>query len=147
LSAALVLPAAAKLSDPNGGPEYLQISAELVNRSRTAREPGPPRHSGSSIGRWRKLVEPFLEKDATELHRRFTAIRFSATELGLRAKSAPHTDDRLFISQLIDQVAALLLAPVSTQTATLAVERARLPVHAITSSRRVAGVSSASSPG
>jgi len=119
LSAALVLPSAVKLSDPNGGAEYLQISAELVNRPRGRAPLGAP----ASIDRWRALVEPFLEEDATRLHRRFTAIRFSAMELGRRAKSAPHRDDRLFTSQLVDLVTALLLAPVSSQTAALAVSR------------------------
>jgi AcrR family transcriptional regulator len=125
LSAALVLPLAAKLADPNGGPEYLQINAELLNRLRTPMELGSQRGAPNSIERWRATVEPFLGQDATRLHRRFTAIRFSAMELGLRAKSAPHRDDRLFISQLVDQVAALLLAPVSPQTSTLAIERDR----------------------
>jgi AcrR family transcriptional regulator len=124
LSAALVLPLAAKLTDPDGGPEYLQINAELLNRLRTPMELGS-RGVPDSIERWRVMVGPFLGPDATRLHRRFTAIRFSAVELGLRAKSAPHKDDRLFISQLIDQVAALLLTPVSPQTAALALERDR----------------------
>ncbi len=122
LSAALVVPLAAKLSDADGGPAYLQINAELVNRLRTPMEVGAQRNS---IDRWRTVVEPFLGQDATRLHRRFTAIRFSATELGLRAKSAPHRDDRLFVSQLVDQVTALLLAPVSAQTSSLAMERDR----------------------
>jgi AcrR family transcriptional regulator len=121
LSAALVLPSAAKLSDPDGGAEYLQISAELVNRPRGR----APRGAPASIDRWRALVEPFLEEDATRLHRRFTAIRFSAVELGRRAKSAPHRDDRLFTSQLVDLVTALLLAPVSSQTEALAMSRPR----------------------
>lgn len=125
LSAALVLPVAAKLADPQGGPEYLQINAELVNRPRGENQSGSSDEAATSIDRWRSLVEPFLEEDATRLHRRFTAIRFSAMELGLRAKSAPHRDDRLFTSQLIDQVTALLLAPVSSQTATLAIARDR----------------------
>jgi len=119
LSAALVLPSAAKLSDPNGGAEYLQISAELVNQPRGRARRGAP----ASIDRWRALVEPFLEEDATRLHRRFTAIRFSSMELGRRAKSAPHRDDRLFTSQLVDLVTALLLAPVSSETAALAMSR------------------------
>jgi AcrR family transcriptional regulator len=126
LSAALVLPSAAKLSDPNGGTEFLQISAELVNQTRQR----GVREVPTSIDRWRALVEPFLEQDATRLHRRFTAIRFSAVELGRRARSAPHRDDRLFTSQLVDLVTALLLAPVSSQTATLAVSRHGPPVSA-----------------
>ena len=59
------------------------------------------------------------------LHRRFTAIRFAAAELGRRAESAPHRDDRLFVSQLVDLVEALLLAPVSPTTASLAADRDR----------------------
>jgi AcrR family transcriptional regulator len=125
LGAALVLPSAAKLSDADGGPEYLQISAELVNRTREDGEPGAPLRTPASVDRWRALVEPLLAPDATRLHRRFTAIRFSAVELGLRARSGPHRDDRLFISQLVDQVAALLLAPVSEQTSQLAADRDR----------------------
>jgi AcrR family transcriptional regulator len=130
LSAALVLPSAAKLSDPNGGPEFLQISAEFVNQS--LREAGTSKTGPrvpASIDRWRALVEPFLGQDAAQLHRRFTAIRFSAAELGRRAESAPHRDDRLFTSQLVDLVTALLLAPVSSQTATLAATRQK---HSVT---------------
>ncbi|MHB1923807.1 MAG: TetR/AcrR family transcriptional regulator [Acidimicrobiales bacterium] len=131
LGEALVLPSAAKLSDPDGGPEYLQISAELINRPR---DPGSGAMAAAeeasedatdSIHRWRALVEPYLGHDATRLHRRFTAIRFCALELGRRAASGPHRDDRLFISQLVDLVVALLLAPVSPTTAALADDRDR----------------------
>lgn len=125
LSAALVLPAAAKLSDRNGGPEYLQISAELLNRPTLQFEATRRSGAANSIDRWRDLVQPYLEKDAALLHRRFTAIRFSAVELGRRAQSGPHGDNRLFSSQLVDLVTALLLAPVSPQTGELAQERAR----------------------
>jgi AcrR family transcriptional regulator len=125
LCEALVAPLAAKLSDPDGGPEYLQISAELVNRPANLAQPDPAEGTSSSIHRWRTLVEPFLEQDATMLHRRFTAIRFAAAELGRRAESAPHRDDRLFVSQLVDLVEALLLAPVSPTTASLAADRDR----------------------
>jgi AcrR family transcriptional regulator len=125
LSAALVLPAAAKLADADGGPEYLRIAAELLNRPTGAFDPDTPFDMSASIDRWRALVGPFLEQDATRLHRRFTAIRFSAMELGRRAQTAPHRDDRLFTSQLVDLVTALLLAPVSPQTATLAARRRR----------------------
>jgi AcrR family transcriptional regulator len=125
LSAALVVPAAAKLADPDGGPEYLQISAELLNGPTAALDPDAPFNLSASIDRWRALVEPFLEQDATRLHRRFTAIRFSAMELGRRAQTAPHSDDRLFTSQLVDLVTALMLAPVSSRTAALATDRRR----------------------
>ena len=125
LGEALVLPSAAKLADADGGPEYLQISAELLNRPRPRSVEETPEDSSDSINRWRALVEPFLGQDATRLHRRFTAIRFSAAELGRRAASGPHRDDRLFVSQLVDLVVALLLAPVSPSTTALADDRDR----------------------
>lgn len=126
-AAALVRPAAAKLSDPDGGPAYLQIYAELLNRPQPLVE---PTRSGAnarndSVNRWRSLVEPLLPDDAGRLHRRFTAMRFSAAELGRRARTAPHTDDRLFVSHLIDLVTGLLAAPVSAETLRLAESRDR----------------------
>lgn len=122
---ALVAPAATKLSDPDGGPEYLQISAELLNRPRLVADVPATEDMSDSVNRWRALVDPFLGQDAARLHRRFTVIRFSAIELGRRAASAPHADNRLFVSQLVDLVVALLQAPVSAGTATLAAERDR----------------------
>jgi AcrR family transcriptional regulator len=119
LAAALVRPLAAKLSDGDGGPEYLQIHADLLNRPM-----GPPREDPTdSIYRWRMLLEPLIEEDAVRLHRRLTAIQFAAVELGRRARSGPHTDERLFTSYVIDVVAAILEAPVSPETRRLAQER------------------------
>jgi AcrR family transcriptional regulator len=121
LAAALVRPWSAKLADADGGPQYLQIHAELLNRPRphfeTATDPS------DSIHRWRSQVEPLLGEDAIRLHRRFTAMRLAAGELGRRASTAPHTDDRLFVSHLIDLVAAILAAPVSDETLRLADDR------------------------
>ena len=119
LSAALVRPLADKLADTDGGLEYLQIQAELVNRTNVRRSRSDEDRN-DSIQRWRALVRPFLGEDAERLHRRFTAIRFSAAELGRRAASGRHRDDRLFISHLVDLVSALLLAPTSTETLALA---------------------------
>ncbi|HEX3794193.1 MAG TPA: helix-turn-helix domain-containing protein [Acidimicrobiales bacterium] len=124
LSEALVMPLAAKLADADGGPEYLQINAELMNHP-IAYEPNPVAGSSRSIDRWRALVEPHLAQDANRLHRRFTAIRFASVELGRRAQSGPHRDDRLFSSHLVDLVSALLVAPVSSQTTELATDRDR----------------------
>ena len=125
LSAALVRPLAAKLADDEGGPEFLQIYAELINLPQTATEERPPDDAtggvpADSVQRWRRMVEPFLGEDATRLHRRFTVMRFAAAELGRRASTGPHVDDRLFVSHLIDLVTALLLAPTSEQTLRLA---------------------------
>jgi AcrR family transcriptional regulator len=123
LAAALVRPLAAKLSDPDGGREFLQIYADLVNR------PAPSIPSGERAGsleRWRTMVEPLLAEDAARLHRRFTAILHTALELARRARSGPHRDDRLFTSYLIDVIAAILGAPVPEETRRLAEERDRV---------------------
>jgi AcrR family transcriptional regulator len=124
LSGCLVKPLAAKLSDPDGGPEYLRIHAELVNGTTTSdRLAEAPVDPADSIQRWRALVGPFLGEDAERLHRRFTAIRFSAAEIGRRATSGPRQDDRLFVSHLTDLVTALLVAPSSPETLRLADDR------------------------
>lgn len=123
LAAALVLPAAAKLADPDGGREFLQIVAELLNRPEPLVELVVP-NEGSSIYAWRRLVEPLLRPESTTvLHTRFTALRFCHAELAARAAARPRRDDRLFTSRLVDLVTALLAAPVSEQTARLLQER------------------------
>lgn len=116
LAAALVRPLAAKLADPDGGPEFLQIYAELLNRPRPVFDPAEETDERQSIGRWRRLVAPHLDEQALRLHRRFTTIRFTAVELGRRAAAGPHADDRLFTSHLVDLVAALLSARISPET-------------------------------
>jgi AcrR family transcriptional regulator len=122
LASALVLPAAAKLADPDGGREFLQIVGELLNRPEPRVELVVT--EGSTILAWRRLVEPLLTPDPTSvLHTRFTAMRFCHAELAARAAARPHRDDRLFTSRLVDLVTALLAAPVSEQTARLLDER------------------------
>jgi AcrR family transcriptional regulator len=126
LAAALVRPLAAKLADADGGREFLQIYADLLNRPNPiAATVEPDQPDGDSLARWRTLVEPLLAEDAARLHRRFTAILHSVIELSRRARSGPHTDDRLFTSYLIDVVTAILAAPVSDETRRLADERDR----------------------
>jgi AcrR family transcriptional regulator len=126
LSGALVRPLAAKLSDLDGGPEFLQINADLLNRPNPLVTPSPYDDTNTSVHRWRMLLEPVIEKDAVRLHRRFTALAYAASELARRARSGPHSDDRLFTSYVIDVVAAILGAPVSDETRRLARERGRL---------------------
>jgi AcrR family transcriptional regulator len=123
LAGALVRPLAAKLADDDGGVEYLQIFADLINRPRPVINPADLDDPTSSIFRWRTLVGRLLEDDATRLHRRFVAIRFAAVELGRRARSAPHSDDRLFTSHLVDLVAGVLTTPLSDETRRLVAER------------------------
>src|SRR5919106_2965429 len=102
LAGALVRPSAAMLADGDGGPAYLQIMADLMNRPRPVIDAAALDDPASSIFRWRALVAGLLDNDATRLHRRFVAMRFAAVELARRGPSAPHTDDRLFVSPLVD---------------------------------------------
>jgi AcrR family transcriptional regulator len=125
LAGALVRPLAAKLTDPDGGPQYLQIMADLMNRPRPPFDPDELDDPASSIGRWRRLVGEVLDDDATRLHRRFAAIRFAMVEMGRRARSGPRPDERLFTSDLVDLVAGVLAAPVSDETRRLAKARPR----------------------
>jgi AcrR family transcriptional regulator len=120
LAAALVRPLGAKLADADGGPAFLQIYADLLNRPNPLMTPSAFEGKADSFQRWRALTKPLVEKDAVRLHRRFTALLHAAVELGRRARSGPHTDDRLFTSWLIDVVAAILAAPVSAETRRLA---------------------------
>ncbi len=116
LAVALVQPLAAKLADPDGGGAYLQILAELMNRPQPALDPAVFDDPGDSMFRWRAVVAPLLSEEALRLHRRFVVFRFAVVELARRADGAPHTDDRLFVSHLVDLVAALLSAQPSAQT-------------------------------
>jgi AcrR family transcriptional regulator len=121
LASALVRPLAPKLADDDGGRPFLQIYADLMNRPRPAFEVAEGRFL--SMTRWREMVKPLLDDEAVRLHRRFTAIAHSCVELARRARSGPHTDDRLFTSHLVDQVTALLNGPLSEETRRLAIER------------------------
>lgn len=125
LAGALVRPMAAKLADDDGGPQYLQILADLMNRPRAVIDPAALDDPRSSIYRWRHLVGRLLDEDAARLHRRFASIRFAAVEIGRRARSGPHTDDRLFTSDLVDLVTGVLSAPLSDETRRLDAERPR----------------------
>ena len=130
LAAALVGPLAAKLADPDGGPEYLRIQADLLSRPRPVIGDRWRTDPGHSMFRWRALVDPFLDEESIRLHRRFTAVLHTAVELGRRAASAPHADDRLFVSHLTDVVTAILGGPVSDETRRLIRSRRRRPAKA-----------------
>jgi AcrR family transcriptional regulator len=124
LAAALVLPVAAKLSDPDGGREFLRIFAELVNRPDPQFDVLMNEAIGVGILTWRECVDPLLSRESVEIfHTRFAAIRFTHVELAARAAARPRADDRLFTSRLIDLVAAVLATPVSEQTAGLLRQR------------------------
>lgn len=126
LAVALVLPLATKLSDPDGGRDFLRIIAELLSRGELRLDLAWGPDSGSSILVWRKLVDPLLAPESTRiLHTRFTTIRFCHAELAARASARPRRDDRLFTSRLVDLVTALLATPVSPETTHLLAERRR----------------------
>jgi len=129
---AFVQPLVAKLADPDGGPQFLQVAAQLVNQANRQIDPEEP--VGALVydrrgvqERWARLVEPLMPAGSSgvPLHRRFAAIRFAYTELGRRAHDAPDGDARLFASQLTDLVTALLGAEVSPETRRLLAARGR----------------------
>ncbi|HKY65546.1 MAG TPA: helix-turn-helix domain-containing protein [Acidimicrobiales bacterium] len=134
LAAALVAPAAAKLSDPDGGRAYLQVSAEFYTRSNRAAVRMPELGPTDSITRWHSLLDPLVPaEERAMLHTRFPAIRFAFVELARRAASEPREDDRLFVSHLTDLVAALLGSTPSPSTSRLLGQRdALVPAAAAT---------------
>lgn len=120
LGAALVRPPAAMLEDDEGR-EYLRIAGELVRQ--------PDRFDnesigfGSSLGRWRRLVGRRMPDSVKPLHRRFAAIQLAFSELARRAEITRRSDNRLFVSNLIDLVSGVLATPVSPETRRLAAGR------------------------
>lgn len=127
LASALVSPAAAKLADPDGGREYLQISAEFYSRPRR-RQRTPDLGARDSIVRWHSLLDPLVPREERAvLHSRYPAIRFAFVELARRAASEPRGDDRLFTSHLTDLVTAVLAATPSAPTSRLLQQRERAP--------------------
>jgi len=128
---ALVQPLVAKLGDPDGGPEFLQIAAQLVNRDNRLIDPDEPAGAiiydrGGSQERWSRLVEQLMPPGTagSPLHRRFAAIRFAYVEIGRRAASTPRGNHTLFSSQLVDLCAALLGSEISVETQRLLDARA-----------------------
>jgi AcrR family transcriptional regulator len=127
LSEALVLPLVPKLSDPDGGPEYLRIAGQLVNEPVTVVEPDEPTYvllhdEADSVGRWTTMIEPHMPvlSVGAPLHRRFAAARFTFIELARRAQVQPaERDHRLFASHLVDLVTAIVATPISPETARL----------------------------
>ncbi|GEL21439.1 hypothetical protein PSU4_03930 [Pseudonocardia sulfidoxydans NBRC 16205] len=122
LAAALVEPLAAKLDQGAAGAGYLRTVADLLTRPVPSMAPLALDQPGGSIGRWRALLEPVLEPDAVELHRRFLTVRFVAVEMAQRAR-AGRDDHRLFVSQLVDAAAGLLGSRVSARTRELRAQR------------------------
>ena len=122
----LVVPAAAKLADRDGGRDYLRLMAELMNRPDPKFDRKSLEDGRSSINRWRKQIAPLMpEPSVDRLHRRFTALRIMYFELARRAESSRRRDDRLFVSHLVDLITAILISPLSEETAAVLHERER----------------------
>jgi AcrR family transcriptional regulator len=123
LSGALVVPMTAKLADPEGGRQYLQINCEYYTRPGFFEEVERKANSGSSIRRWHRLLDVMLAPEESVLHSRFPAMRFAFVELARRAMGPARRDDRLFTSHLVDMVTALFAVPISAETARLLAQR------------------------
>jgi AcrR family transcriptional regulator len=122
LAGALVRPLAAELAE-DGGPGYLQLMADLATRPRPAIAAASVEDPADSTFRWRAAVEPLLDPRAVRMHRRFTAIQFTLTELARRGRDGRTTDNQLYVSHLVDLVTAVLGAPVSSETDRLLLDR------------------------
>jgi len=119
LADALVRPFAPKLSSRTGQ-GYLQVCADLLNSPQPIFPIELADGTDNSMQRWLGYVAPLLSDEDRRLHMRFTAYQFTMTELARRARSGlAGRDDRLFISHLVDLVAALLAAPHSATTSRL----------------------------
>jgi len=117
VAAALVRPLARELDDTEGR-YYLRIYTQWIQRlSESSSE------RGSSIWHWRRLAEQFLPSGAAPLHPRYSALVFTAVELARRAATSESTDNRLFVSRLIDVVSAIITTPLSEETKRLYSER------------------------
>lgn len=126
----LVQPLISKLTSNDGGPEFLQVAAELLNRTQRLIHPDEPvgpiiYDSQGTLDQWSETFESLMPEGSTgsPLHRRFAVIRFVHIEIGRRARVGPPINLPLFTSQLIDLVAGLLAAELSDDTRRLLAER------------------------
>ncbi|MDT2006085.1 TetR/AcrR family transcriptional regulator [Rhodococcus opacus] len=120
LAEILVRPLAAELADEPGR-FFLRIYGQMLS-------PATEKFvdDGSSMWRWRDAAAPFLPAYAHKLHPRFTAVSYATAALASKAVDDKRSNDRLFVSRLIDVVTAIITAPVSDETAQLLAERSIL---------------------
>jgi AcrR family transcriptional regulator len=112
LAGALVRPLAAELSEPGGG-GYLQVLSDLLNSPRPIIDWEARAGTKSSVGRWRRLIEPHMDPEAVRRHRRFGCLRFTVSELARRSATPGRRSDARFVAELVDLVEGLLSAPIS----------------------------------
>ena len=128
----LVQPLISKLVSTDGGPAFLQIAAELMNRAARIIDESEPvgpllYDSLGTMERWAARFRGLMPAGTTgaPLHRRFAVIRFAHIEVGRRARIGPPIDVPLFTSQLLDMATALLGAELSEETKSLLARRDR----------------------
>lgn len=122
-AAILVQPLISKLTSADGGPEFLQVAAELLHRADHLVGPddrvAPILYDSlSTLDRWGERIESLMPEGSTgaPLHRRFAVIRFTHIEVGRRARIGGRIDVPLFAAQLTDMVAGLLGAELGVET-------------------------------
>lgn len=113
VAAILVRPLASELRTVDGR-QYLRIFPHIVQGAEVKFP-----DTGTSIWRWRRHAEQFLPPGVARLHPRYSALTFTTVELARRAADPHRTDDELFISRLIDIVAAIIQTPLSAETTRL----------------------------
>ncbi|HEY8544114.1 MAG TPA: helix-turn-helix domain-containing protein [Acidimicrobiales bacterium] len=144
LAAALVQPIAAKLNDPDGGRAYLRIAGEYYSRPVSFDAMFPEREPDNSMTRWNELLDEL--EPPVRLAQRAAAIRFVFAELARRAAEEPGEEDRLFVSHLVDTVAAILGVQPSPQTERLRRRRSSSSSSSTASSPSSSSSSAAASP-
>ena len=121
LAVALVRPWAWKLNDADGGRAFLQINHELIARARAVggnkRGGGGGGRTPDSYRRWTALARSSLARSARTWDRPGTATVMASAELARRARARSRVSDQAFVANLIDVIAAVLVAPVSAETA------------------------------
>jgi AcrR family transcriptional regulator len=126
LAAAVVVPLAAKLDEPDGR-RYLTISAEFYMHQ-SNREAFASRIPDESMDRWHRLMDKMSDPAvvADEFQRfmpRVSAVRLVLVELSRRAAEPPRPDDQVFVSFLVDLVTSLLITTMSPETERLRSQR------------------------
>jgi AcrR family transcriptional regulator len=110
LAAALVVPVVERLTDPDGGRDYLQIANEFYARARSLADLGANADPTGSMARWHALVVETVPGADGPYPTRFAAVRLTMGELARRAQDPPRGDDAAFAGHLTRLVAAVLRA-------------------------------------
>lgn len=130
--AALAGPLVGQL-DADGGPEFLQIAAQVLNRA--ARIPSSDRDplrlliddDQGALRRWAQLLSVHMSQlvSGAPLHQRFAVVRFAYLELARRAAAIDRPPGELFAAHLVDLMTALALSVPSPETRRVLIRRTR----------------------